>query len=138
MPDAEKAQSAPIVDLNALAKAKADKAKKDAEAKAKAEKEAKAKAEAELKKKLKDNPSRIWVQRPWHTRGRRTGRQALIYAALLVPSYLASWAFIQQPQWFYNQPNQESELLTKGLSTLLGMLPRTLRPDISISPALPT
>jgi len=62
VPDAEKAQGTPAVDLNALAKAKADKAKKDAEAKAKAEKEAKAKAEAELKKKLKDNPSRIWVQ----------------------------------------------------------------------------
>jgi tetratricopeptide (TPR) repeat protein len=62
VPEAEKAQSAPAVDLKALAKAKADKAKKDAEAKAKAEKEAKAKAEAELKKKLKDNPSRTWVQ----------------------------------------------------------------------------
>ena len=62
VPDAEKSQSTQAVDLNALAKARADKAKKDAEAKAKAEKDAKAKAEAELKKKLKDNPSRIWVQ----------------------------------------------------------------------------
>jgi hypothetical protein len=62
VPDAEKVQGTPAVDLNALAKAKADKAKRDAEAKAKAEREAKAKAEAELKKKLKDNPSRIWVQ----------------------------------------------------------------------------
>lgn len=62
VPDAEKSQPAQVVDLNALAKARADKAKKDAEAKAKAEKDAKAKAEAELKKKLKDNPSRIWVQ----------------------------------------------------------------------------
>jgi Flp pilus assembly protein TadD len=62
VPDAEKSKGAQAVDLNVLAKAKADKAKKDAEAKAKAEKEAKAKAEAELKKKLKDNPSRIWVQ----------------------------------------------------------------------------
>jgi tetratricopeptide (TPR) repeat protein len=62
VPDAEKGQSTQAVDLNALAKARADKARKDADAKAKAEKEAKAKAEAELKKKLKDNPSRIWVQ----------------------------------------------------------------------------
>jgi tetratricopeptide (TPR) repeat protein len=62
VPDTEKSSSTAAVDLNALAKAKADKAKKEAEAKAKAEKEAKAKAEAELKKKLKDNPSRIWVQ----------------------------------------------------------------------------
>ncbi|MBO9669639.1 MAG: SPOR domain-containing protein [Sphingobium sp.] len=62
VPDAERSSAAQVVDLNAVAKAKADKAKKDAEAKAKAEKEAKAKAEAELKKKLKDNPSRIWVQ----------------------------------------------------------------------------
>jgi tetratricopeptide (TPR) repeat protein len=62
IPDTEKAQDTKVVDLKAVAKAKADKAKKDAEAKAKAEKEAKAKAEADLKKKLKDNPSRIWVQ----------------------------------------------------------------------------
>ncbi len=53
---------AAAVDLNAVAKARADKAKKEAEAKAKAEKDAKAKAEAAAKKKLKDNPSRIWVQ----------------------------------------------------------------------------
>lgn len=62
VPEAEKSPATQVVDLNALAKARADKAKKDAEAKAKAEKEAKAKEAAELKKKLKDNPSRIWVQ----------------------------------------------------------------------------
>lgn len=70
--------------------------------------------------------------------GARAAIYGFLYAALLVPSYLSSWAFIQQPQWFYNQPNQESELLTKGLRSLLRMLPTALRPDISISPALPS
>jgi len=58
-------RSTAAVDLNSVAKARADraeKAKKDAEAKAKAEKDAKAKVEAAAKKKLKDNPSRTWVQ----------------------------------------------------------------------------
>ncbi len=44
------------------AKAAAEKAKRDAAAKAKAEAAAKAKAEAEEKKRLADNPARIWVQ----------------------------------------------------------------------------
>ncbi|MBO9574798.1 MAG: tetratricopeptide repeat protein [Sphingobium sp.] len=62
VPEAEKAKATPAVDLQALAKTKADKAKAEREAKAKAEKEAKAKAEAEEKKRIKANPSRIWVQ----------------------------------------------------------------------------
>jgi len=62
VPDAEKSAGTPAVDLQALAKAKADKAKADKEAKAKADREAKAKAEAEEKKRIKANPSRIWVQ----------------------------------------------------------------------------
>ncbi len=62
VPASEQRSTAAAVDLNAVAKARADKAKKEAEAKAKAEKDAKAKAEAAAKKKLKDNPSRIWVQ----------------------------------------------------------------------------
>jgi len=70
VPEAERARPAAAVDLQALAKAQADKekaereaqAKAEKEAKAKAEKEAKAKAEAAAKKKLKDNPARTWVQ----------------------------------------------------------------------------
>jgi len=62
IPEAEKVKATPAVDLQALAKAKADKAKAEREAKAKAEKEAKAKADAEEKKRIKANPSRIWVQ----------------------------------------------------------------------------
>jgi tetratricopeptide (TPR) repeat protein len=62
VPAAEKAPSGPSVDINDLKRLQEERAKKAAEDKAKAAAAAKAKAEAAEKKRLRDNPSRVFVQ----------------------------------------------------------------------------
>ena len=46
-----------------------------------------------------------------------------IYGVLLLLSLFIMAAFVYQPQWMYNQPNGESELLSKGGAQLVLQLP---------------
>lgn len=55
----------------------------------------------------------------------------VMYAVLMFLSLLSTWGFIYQPQWLYNQPDGNNQLITKGLPHLLSALPADLARLIS-------
>lgn len=64
-----------------------------------------------------------------------------IYGALMALSLLSAAGFIYQPQWLYNQPDANNQLILKGLPELMSLLPDRLANLIhpyAINDALPT
>lgn len=61
----------------------------------------------------------------------RSVAYGLIYGLLTALSLLVSFGAMFQPQWMYNQPDANSQIITKGLPVLLSDMPAAIRNSIN-------